>query len=200
MTFPTTGQTAYNNRMTQAVAGMWADNYEDLDIVSYYATANLPFGIAVQLDSGDSTGQSVTLPAYSSGLPTLVGVVLYVDTLAQSLAPTANVGHLAGTLVPVCRKGRIYCQLVTKGSNGAPTALSRPNIYCPTTNGSSLLKYAGFFTTDSTATSAGNEIQNAPAGMRFIRDITAGILTSAFDSSSSVCLIDVNFPNATSGN
>ncbi len=192
MTFPTQGQTSYSTTMAVAVAGMAADAYRDLDIVGYVCSENIPFGCVVTLDtSTDAGGQTVFLPkSTSSTIGTIVGVALYVDTLQQNLAPTANVGWPSGTMVSVCRKGRVYGALHTVST--APTPLINPNIMHAsddTSNGGGNAKYRGFFTLDSTSTSAGIEITAAPAGFRFVRDI----------ATTGVCLIDINLPNGTSG-
>jgi hypothetical protein len=193
MTFPTQGQTSYSTTMAVAVAGMAADAYRDLDIVGYVCSESIPFGCAVTLDTTtDAGGQTVFLPkSTSSTIGTIVGVAMYVDTLQQNLAPTANVGWPSGTMVSVCRKGRVYGALLKTATN--PSPLANPNL-ChasdDTSNGGGQAKYRGFFTAESTSTSAGIEVTALPSGFRFIRDI----------STTGVCLIDINLPNGTSGN
>lgn len=191
------GQTAYSTTMTLAVAGQLADLYQDYDIVSYLCSENIPFGCGVVLDtSTDANGNTVMLPkGTSSTIGTLVGVAMYVDTLEQQLPGTTNIGHKAGTVIPVVRKGRIYAAFAAVSTLTAITPLGNPNIFHASDNSNSEAQYRGMFTTDSTATSAGLEITACPAGVRFVR-ITG--LEKA--SSIGVCLLDVNLPNGTSGN
>lgn len=187
------GQSSYSTQMTLAVAGQLADLYQDYDIVSYLCSVNVPFGTMVVLDtSTDANGNTVKLPnGTTTTIGTMVGVAMYVDSLEQQLPGTTNTGHLAGTVIPVVRKGRIYALFYAASTLTAITPLGNPNVYHPSDNGTALgVAVNGAFTTDATSNTANQEVTACAAGVRFVR-ITGLEVASGFG----VCLLDINLPN-----
>jgi len=136
-------QTDYNE-MGAAIEGAPYDLSEQ-EVDSYFAEEELPFGHVVAKGTADN---QALLPAASSD--PLVGVVRHVHMSEDALGTT---GVLAGNMVSVCRKGRLWMvseTAATKGQgchvryagSGAKGAVRNATVSMETIDATAFMRYA----------------------------------------------------------
>lgn len=166
-------QTSYSLKPGLAMPGQLYDT-GPVDIVSYRATENIPFGSAVEIDDSDDT---VSLPKDTT-LGKIAGVARRVE------GKTTTEGWLEGEMVAVVRKGRIYARLTASGTEGVSldpvVAIAHAS-----TDGSGLAAQRGSFNSDAADTDAGQEnTVLTQGGVMFFKAVgVAGL-----------CLLELNLP------
>lgn len=140
--------------------------------VSYPAAEAIPFGRAVELDSGGTKVQLVQ--GTGQAIAKLVGVSIYDATKEPD---TVGGGYKIGEVVRVLRKGRIYAEF----SGTTDAALASANIY----HSSTIATNRGKFTDVAGAAGAGVEVDSSGFA-KFMRPINA--------SQAGACLVELNLP------
>lgn len=141
-------QTSYQQDLSIAVAGMFADGDQDTSVTSYPASeVILPGRVCVVKADGTCELPKTAGAMPTSGAGSVLGVSLYADS-----APPG--GYQIGDMVPILRRGKVWAEFV----GTAATDLQVLNIK----NSSTIATDRGKFTTDATSTTAGVEVSAAP--------------------------------------
>jgi hypothetical protein len=155
-------QTNFNVYPPVGVPGQWADDGLH-DSVSYPALVAVPFGVLCEVVV--SNGIEYCQPVQDAGTegsftPKLAGVSLYDPAREQAYqaAVESSGSYAAGEMVPCARRGRVFAQF--DGTGTWPT-WSAPNVWHSSTGAAA----QGVFTMHATQTTAGSEIDTAPAGV-----------------------------------
>ncbi len=166
MTIP---QTSYTVFPVEAYAGQLGD-VQNAYIASYICSEDLQPGVVLELNT-DGTVRAAQ--GTTTGLP-LAGVSV-LQTARSSTAPlSTNVSFKSGDVVPVLRRGRIWCNF----NGGSPNKGDSLNVK----HSSTVATYRGFVT--GTTTSSGSGVEIAQAYVQLQKLNVAGDLA----------LIDINYP------
>jgi hypothetical protein len=166
-------QTTITQYHGTAVPGQLDSQSEDFVIDSWPASVVIPFGVVVEV-----ANDAVNLPI-STSLGTVAGISVFADArMGGTYAPGGSSAYQVGEMVPVLRRGRIYANY----HGGSQSNYGSVNVWHPSTDGSSNLKYAGYITNTATSTTAGQEIA-----------ALSNAVTPRTVSDSGLCLVSVNF-------
>jgi hypothetical protein len=190
-------QTAMNLRPAVALPGTPFDiNYMANDVLTFIASAIIPYGVAVELNSNGTIQPAQTT---TTGAPPakLVGVSVY-DALREqnyppgAITPAYSTGYQVGEAVPVMTRGRIY---VAYDGGGTWTNQGTLNVWHSSTGANP----QGVFTFSATSITAGAEIDNAPAWCTALKPISispqafTGSFPDGFGQSITVGLVSLNW-------
>lgn len=193
-------QLNYNVRSIPAVPGMLFDaNDAGNDIGSYIAKVAIPYGVAVELNA-DGTIQPAQTATTGAPPAKVCGISVFEVAREQNFPPGAvavsfTPGYLAGEPVPVLHRGRIF---VAQDGGGSWTNFGSGtlNVWHSSTGANP----QGVFTFTATQSTAGAEIDNAPAWMVPLKPTSlspnafTGTFTDGFGQSVTIGVVNVNFP------
>lgn len=159
-------QTTFTQTFPDAYAGQIDGSLQDAQWESCYLTEDGPVagasaaGLFVEYDPNVASGKGVRFPQGTTTTMNIAGVLMRDPMNEPSVASPGNLGGpwKKGMQVQVLRKGRIWA---VKGGTAAPAINAVPNIMHSSTTATN----RGKVTSDATATTAGSEIQAAPAGI-----------------------------------
>lgn len=198
------GQTSYNLSPDVAVPGQLGDLNLDSKIRSYPAGEVIEFGRLVEIDaSGLAWKVSGTTTSITAASRNLGGFSIFDTAREQALATaggsSGTAGYKVGEMVPVLRKGTVYACWDGNGSAITPAFGVRPNVNHSSTTDANNLK--GTLTANTTSSTAGSEIAQAPAEVVILKDTSGltpqrGAVSPGAAGPTFVMLVEVNLPGA----